>query len=131
MIGQMPRIHPEIRKRAQRLRHEQTPAEATLWARVRGRRLNGLKFYRQHPLGPFIADFYCPEHRLVVELDGGGHLMQQEYDQQRTEWLNSNNCRVIRFTNHQVRYEIDQVLLTILQACQGNADEQAQSDFGG
>lgn len=113
----MPRIHPEIRSRARRLRKEQTPAEATLWHRLRDGRLNGLKFRRQHPIGPYIADFYHPQARLVIELDGGDHLNQQEYDTSRTEWLNSQGYRVIRFTNDDVRYHIDLVLAQIIVHC--------------
>lgn len=118
----MPRIHPEIRTRARRLRKEQTPSEATLWHRLRDGRLNELKFRRQHPIGPFIVDFYHPQARLVIELDGGGHLNQQEYDTSRTEWLNSQGYRVIRFTNDQVQNEITMVLSTIHNACQARLD---------
>lgn len=115
----MRRIHPEIRKRARRMRHDPTPAEATLWARSRDGRLNGLKFRRQHPIGPFIADFYYPQGKLVIELDGGGHLNQKEYDDARTDWLISQGCRVVRFTNDEVRYQLDRVLTMILQTCEG------------
>jgi very-short-patch-repair endonuclease len=66
-----------------------TPAEQILWDRLRGRRFQGLKFRRQHPLGRFIVDFYCAEHRLVIELDGGIHRHQQEYDQACTDALQS------------------------------------------
>lgn len=113
----MSRIRPEIRKRARQLRKNQTPEEATLWSRLRNRRLNGLKFYRQRSIGPYIADFYCSQHRLVIELDGGGHLQQQAYDQQRIEWLNAQGCKVIRFTNLEIRNQIEIVLQAILNAC--------------
>jgi very-short-patch-repair endonuclease len=118
----MRRIHPEIRSRARAMRKEQTPAEATLWSRLRDGRLNGLKFRRQHPIGPFIADFYYPAGKLVIELDGGGHLNQQEYDAARTDWLNSQGCRVLRFTNDEVRFRLDAVLEAIIQACQGDVN---------
>jgi very-short-patch-repair endonuclease len=89
----MPHVHPEIRRRARKLGKNQTPEKAILWSRLRNRRLNGLKFYRQRPIGPYIADFYCAQHRLVIELDGGGHLRRQTYDQRRTEWLNAQFTR--------------------------------------
>ena len=64
---------PILRDRARRLRRERTDAERTLWQRLRGKQLGGLKFRRQHVVGPWILDFYCPECRLAVELDGGQH----------------------------------------------------------
>lgn len=118
----MPRVHPEIRSRARRLRKEQTPGEATLWHRLRDGRLNGLKFRRQHPIGPYFADFYHPQARLVIELDGGGHLNQQEYDSSRTQWLHSQGFQVIRFTNDEVRFHLEDVLNSILTACQAVPD---------
>jgi very-short-patch-repair endonuclease len=63
----------EIKARARELRKVMTPAEKMLWQQLRGRGLNGLKFRRQHPLGNLIVDFYCAEHRLVIEVDGGIH----------------------------------------------------------
>ncbi|MDD5466176.1 MAG: endonuclease domain-containing protein [Anaerolineales bacterium] len=118
----MRRIHPEMLKRARRLRKDQTPAEATLWARLRDGRLDNLKFRRQHPIGPFIADFYFPQARLVIELDGGVHRGQMEYDQDRTAWLNSQGYRVIRFSNHEVRYQLEAVLEAIRLACREDCD---------
>ena len=116
----MHRIHPKIRKRVRRLRRDQTPEENIMWARLRGRRLSGLKFYRQHPIGPFIADFCCPEHRLVVELDGGDHTGQQDTDQRRTDWLSSQGYTAIRFTNQEVQRQPEAVLVAIRQACLGD-----------
>ena len=60
----------ELRIRVRQLRKQATPAEKILWKHLRNRRLNGIKFRRQHPLGRYIVDFYCPTHRLVVEIDG-------------------------------------------------------------
>ncbi len=95
-----------------------TPAETLLWERLRNRRLHGLKFRRQHPLGPFIADFYCAAARLVVEVDGGIHLEQQEQDAQRDAVLRAQGYRTLRVTNQAVLDDIEQVLHTIWQACQ-------------
>src|SRR5260370_37417201 len=69
--------------RARNLRHDQTDAEAKLWARLRGGQLEGLKFRRQFPVGQFIADFCCPQCRLIIELDGGQHAEQRSADEWR------------------------------------------------
>jgi adenine-specific DNA-methyltransferase len=93
------RTSPEIKQRARELRKSSTPAEQKLWQALRNRNLGDYKFRRQHPLGPFIADFFCAEVGLVIELDGGGHLEQREYDQDRTDWLEGQGFHVIRFWN--------------------------------
>ncbi len=108
------RIPPEIRQRARKLRKSSTPAEEKLWQALRNRNLAGFKFRRQHPIGPYIADFYCAEVRLIVELDGGGHLDQMEYDQNRTDWLEEQGYRVIRFWNDDVLNYLDDVAKEIL-----------------
>src|SRR5216683_1045181 len=72
--------------RARELRITMTDAERRLWSALRGRRLRGFKFRRQHRLGPFIADFVCVEHRLVIEADGGQHA-ESAVDARRTAWL--------------------------------------------
>ena len=98
-------------------RQHQTEAEALLWQHLRNRRLAGHKFRRQHPLLTFIADFYCHESNLVIELDGGYHKVedQQIYDQGRTFELEENGIHVIRFINEEVIQDIEQVLLKIKQ----------------
>jgi len=106
-----------IQQRAKELRQEMTDAEKMLWARLRGRQLGGLKFRRQHPLGPFIADYYCPEKRLVVEIDGGVHEIQKEQDEQRTRQFEEFGYRVIRFRNEEVETNISLVLNKILEIC--------------
>ena len=105
-----------IQEQARQLRREMTPAERVLWDRLRNRRFLGLKFRRQHPLGRFIADFYCAEHRLVIELDGGVHLARREYDQARTNALQNYGYRVLRFSNDAVLQCLDEVLATIAAA---------------
>lgn len=92
-----------------------TDAERRLWAVLRGRRLQGYKFRRQHPFGPFILDFACIEHRLVIEADGGQHA-ECEDDQQRTAWLESRGWRVIRFWNNDILGNPEGVADTILMA---------------
>jgi very-short-patch-repair endonuclease len=83
--------------RAREMRQTMTPAERALWHALRDRRFMGLKFRRQVPLGPYIADFYCAEHRLIIEADGGGH--GGPTDQQRDSWLASRGFRTLRLWN--------------------------------
>jgi very-short-patch-repair endonuclease len=92
-----------------------TEAEAMLWNRLRGRKLNGFKFRRQHPIEEFIADFYCHECNLVVELDGEYHSAedQQSYDEGRTYNLEGLGIKVIRFKNSEIRNGIEEVLQAI------------------
>ena len=111
------RYHPEIQKRARELRRPQTPAEQALWCVLRNSQLEGLKFRRQHPIGPFILDFYCAMLKLAVEVDGDSHADQVEYDTARTEWLNDRGIRVIRFTNDEVKKNLDGVVAEILKNC--------------
>ena len=100
---------------AKYLRQNLTEAEQTLWKFLRNRNQLRCKFRRQHPLGSFVADFYCHESRLVVELDGGYHNLadQQAYDKWRTEELAQMGISVIRFTNEQVEKDLLGVLAEI------------------
>lgn len=95
---------------ARRLRSTETPAEAVLWEALRGRRLNGIKFRRQHPIGPFVADFCATEWRLIVELDGEVHAGQGERDREREELLWQAGYAIVRFSNQQVIYDLPRVL---------------------
>lgn len=88
--------------RARLLRGDITDAEKKLWAQLRDRQLCGVKFRRQHPVGPFITDFGCMEHALVVELDGGQHAEQTDSDAARSLFLESRGYRVLGFWNHDV-----------------------------
>ena len=100
---------------AKQLRQQQTDAEQFLWLRLRNRRLAGLKFRRQVPIGSYIVDFYCHDCALVVELDGAQHLAQVEYDAVRTAFLQAQGLSVLRFWNHEVLQQLDSVLEQILQ----------------
>ena len=104
--------------RRRQLRRNQTDAEATLWRLLRGRGLVGFKFRRQHPVGPFILDFFCDEHRLAVELDGGQHYENaaQAYDARRTRYLNERGTTVLRFPTDLVFREREGVLTAIALA---------------
>ena len=98
---------------ARTLRANQTDAEQQLWRQLRGRRFLGVKFRRQQPLGPYIVDFVSMEHRLIIELDGGQHSEQADYDRQRDTWLESQGFRVLRFWNSEVFRQWDEVLEAI------------------
>jgi very-short-patch-repair endonuclease len=102
---------------ARDLRRGMTPAEDILWDALRGRRLNSLKFRRQHPLDRFILDFYCIERRLVVEVDGAVHKSpdQSARDEERTVWLNAQGIRVLRVTNAEVDNDLTGVLRRIVE----------------
>jgi len=119
-------ISPEIRHRSRELRKTATPAEIKLWYVLRNRNLDNYKFRRQHPIGPFIADFFCAEVCLVVEVDGGGHLDQMDYDQERTTWLEDQGYHVIRFWNDDVLTNLEDVAQEILYIC--NQLKEAQRD---
>ena len=98
---------------ARSLRRNSTDAEQLLWQRLRNRQLAGLKFRRQVPMGPYVADFFCLKAGLIVEVDGGQHATAQDSDAARTAWLESRGYRVIRFWNNEVIENIQGVLETI------------------
>jgi very-short-patch-repair endonuclease len=97
---------------AKSLRKKITPAEKLLWENLRNRKLNNIKFRRQHPIERFVADFYCHEKKLVIELDGGIHNdpNQKEYDDGRTAEIEKYNIRIIRFKNEEILNNIKNVL---------------------
>ncbi len=90
-------------------------AEIKLWSELKGRKVGGLKFRRQQGIGSYILDFYCPELKLCVELDGNSHEMKQEYDIERTMFLNGQGIEVLRFTNGQVMSHVLSVVNEILR----------------
>ena len=117
--GKLPRSkrsNPKIKHRAIELRKEQTPAEAKLWAYLRGDKLEGINFRRQHAIANYIVDFCSPKAKLIIELDGSQHLEQEEYDQERTEFLEEQGYKVIRFWNNDVLNDIEDVILAITHA---------------
>ena len=105
---------------ARELRQNSTPAEAKLWEQLRNRQLEGFKFLRQAPIGPYITDFLCREKSLIVELDGWTHSTSEEVllDQKRSVYLNSEGYHVIRFANIEVMQDIDGLLKLILDELQ-------------
>lgn len=98
---------------ARQLRKHMTDAESQLWRHLRRRNIEGFKFRRQHPLGPFVADFACLEARLIVEIDGGQHGERESYDGRREAWLRQQGYRVLRFWNNEVLCETESVLEVI------------------
>jgi len=117
--GAVKRIPPTLRSFAQRLRGQQTDAEQKLWMRIRDHQLKDWKFRRQHPIGGYIVDFCCLEGMLIIELDGGQHLVQEESDEERANYLNSVGFRVLRFWNDDVLTKMDDVLEEILRTLEG------------
>jgi very-short-patch-repair endonuclease len=113
-------------QRARAMRKEAAPAEEKLWKLLRGRQLDGFKFRRQHRIGNYIADFYCHEVRLVVELDGDSHgdPQAEAYDSRRTKKIERDGCRVIRFVNDDVFKFTDEVLEEIWQLCDARRSER-------
>ena len=101
--------------RARGLRKVATGAENALWFRLRARRLNGHKFVRQEPIGPYTVDFICRESRLVIEVDGGQHA-DSARDAVRDKWLIDHHYRVLRFWNNEVLGNMAGVLETIVTA---------------
>jgi len=99
--------------RAGELRLEPTPAERKLWSILRGDKLNGISFRRQHAIGNYIVDFVSIKKKLIIELDGGQHLEQADYDVERTRYLEAQGYKVIRFWNNQVENDINGVFRAI------------------
>lgn len=96
------------------LRNHSTLAEATLWKMLKGAQIDNLKFRRQHSVGPYILDFYCPQIKLAIELDGEIHNRQADYDQQRTYFLNKvKGIEVLRFENRMALEEPERILKEI------------------
>jgi very-short-patch-repair endonuclease len=110
--------HRKMHDRAKELRQRQTSAEEKLWALLRNKQLGGYKFRRQHPIGPFIVDFYCDEARLVIELDGGIHDGQMGYDEAWGQWLEENGYRVLRFGNKIIEEGEGRMAKEILRVCE-------------
>lgn len=111
-------VSPNLRRQAKILRQNMTPAERRLWAHLRANRFESVHFRAQHPIAGYIVDFCAPRRRLIIEIDGGQHLEQGEYDNRRTCALIQRGYRLLRFWNHQVEHELPAVLEAIWQALQ-------------
>ena len=101
---------------ARELRASETRAEDRLWEALRGRRLDGWKFRRQHPVGPFVLDFCCVERRLGIEVDGEVHATQRERDAEREGLIAATGYRILRCSNAEVQQELARVLAAIRAA---------------
>jgi very-short-patch-repair endonuclease len=115
--------------RARELRRFSTDVEKCLWARLRGRHLEGFKFRRQVWIGSYIADFLCLEAKLIVEADGAQHGENAEYDLRRDTMLKAEGYRVLRFWNNEVIGNLDGVLEAIRAACLERVPSPSQA-FG-
>ena len=106
---------PAEKLKRRRLRKKATDAERRLWSMVRGRAMAGLRFFRQYGVGPYVLDFYCPERRLAVEVDGGQHAdsHSEQHDADRERYLNQLGIRVIRFWNNDVLQNTEGVVQRI------------------
>jgi very-short-patch-repair endonuclease len=106
-----------LKGRSRQLRVSMTDAERLLWSKIRMGQINGLIFYRQKPIGEYIADFYCPKAKLVIEVDGSQHFRAEgiEYDKARDEYMKSAGLRILRFTNTEVLGDIEGVLERVLE----------------
>ena len=109
-----------MHQRARELRNQATPAERKLWQFLSGKKLMNLKFRRQHLIGPFIVDFYSPEKKLIIEVDGGTHIDNHTYDMDREKYLKSKGYKILRFLNTEVISGTADVLDKISMACELN-----------
>ena len=119
-MKQTPYIHNERNKKTlrQTLRNNATSSEAILWRALKAKQVDGLKFRRQFGVGPYVIDFYCPEIRLGIELDGGVHKTSytHEYDEMRSRFLAENGIRVLRFDNEVVFNNVEGIIEAIKKA---------------
>jgi very-short-patch-repair endonuclease len=123
--------------RARQLRREGTQVEMRLWSKLRGGRLDGLSFRRQHPAGAYVLDFYCPQLRLSIELDGSQHSEAKHLarDEKRSVWLRACGVTELRFWNNDVTQNLDGVLEAIkataneLRACGGTPTRRWRADL--
>jgi very-short-patch-repair endonuclease len=101
-----------LKERARQLRANMTDAERYLWAKIRMKQLKGYWFYRQKPIGDYIVDFFCPKAKLIIEVDGSQHFVNEtiEYDRIREEYVSSLGLKVLRFTNTEVLKHVEGVV---------------------
>jgi very-short-patch-repair endonuclease len=116
------RTSEKVFRNARELRRHPTDAERSVWQILRNHQLSNIHFRRQHAIGPFVVDFCAPGIKLIIEVDGGQHLGQQEYDSKRTAFLESKGYRVIRFWNHEVLNNLDAVANEITNAIDGTVE---------
>ena len=131
------KVSANLINNSKKLRTAQTPWEAKLWKYLRGNRFHGFKFKRQVPVGSYIADFCCHPERLVIELDGGQHSEKEieSKDRAKTEYLNRERFKVIRFWNNEIDQNIEGALETIRDnlspSLSPHFHPKTEYDFGG
>lgn len=116
----MRKIHNFLNRKQFRknLRKSSTPQEKILWSRLRNNQL-GQKFRRQHSIGKYMVDFYCPERRLIIEIDGSQHIeLQRDYDKERDNYLEDLGFKVLRFWDNEINNNLEGVLLKIIDNLQ-------------
>jgi very-short-patch-repair endonuclease len=113
MSNKISNLH-SVRTFRRELRTNATPQEIILWSRLKNNQL-GVKFRRQHSFGKYIADFYCSEKRLVIEIDGSQHLDQEKYDDERTKFFEILGLKVLRFWNNEININLEGVMVAILE----------------
>ena len=104
-----------MKLRARELRNNMTESEIILWSKLKSKQLKDAQFYRQKPIGNYIVDFYCAKFNIVIELDGSQHFTEDamEYDKLRDEYLKAVGLKVLRFTNLQIKNQLNEVLKAI------------------
>jgi very-short-patch-repair endonuclease len=122
--------------KARQLRQTPTEAEKILWKALRRNQIGGVSFRRQHPIGRYVLDFYCPSAGLAIEVDGGQHAtgQQKEIDLRRDQWLAANGVRMLRFWNNEVLSNLQGVLQTIvmdLEKTPSRREERADLPLSG
>lgn len=126
--GERPAESHARAQKARQLRRDQTPPEGILWSKLRNRQLDGLKIRRQHPVGPYVLDFFCEEIRLGVEVDGQVHGTQRERDARRDNWLAKQGIRVLRFGAGEVTGNVDGVLEGIRRVARALREEAGKKE---
>ena len=113
-------------QRARELRKRETPSESKLWQQLRAKRLEGVKFFRQYPVGPYIADFAAPSRRLIIEVDGSGHAEpdQRAYDAERDAWFTEQQWKVVRIWSNEVEKNLMGVIEELLAQISRRATEE-------
>ncbi|MBI1374837.1 MAG: DUF559 domain-containing protein [Phycisphaera sp.] len=114
----MHRLSPRTTARARSLRKDSSTPERVLWGYLRDRRLDGFKFRRQFPIGPYVAGFCCPDTSLIVELDGDSHIGRADYDERRADFIRNEGYRVLRIAVQDMIDTPDAVAETILHWCE-------------
>jgi very-short-patch-repair endonuclease/type I restriction-modification system DNA methylase subunit len=132
IAGANRKIPPELLKRVRELRKKQTPTEKILWECLRGNRLLGAKFRRQHNIGSYIVDFYCHTAKLVIEIDGKIHdqPLQKDKDQNRDEWLKNQGLTILRINNESIINNLEQTLNLIISYLPSPVEDKLPSPVG-